>query len=636
LATNENNNWTAKKSADLYSLQSWGLGYFNVNDNGNVTVNPNRNGSTCEITDIIKSLHHRGVETPILLRFDGIVRDRVKRIQRAFYSAFDAFDYRAKYHLAYPIKVNQQSHVVNTVRTAGVEQPLTLEVGSKPELIAVLAIHDSPGALLLCNGYKDQEYIELALLASKLGRRPIIIIEQFYELELVLAASDKLNIPIELGIRMRPSVPAETRWADSAGERGKFGLTADRIIQVVERLKELGKDSWLKLLHFHVGSQLSTINSVKNALREATRVYVEIAKACPSLCLFDVGGGLAVDYDGSKTSNSTSMNYTEEEYARDIVYSLKEICDQECVHYPDIVSESGRATIAHHAVLVVEVTDVSTSLPATPTIDSPPTDTKLLADLYDMYNSLSETNFREYLNDSEDMRREVLEQFIRGEITLQERSYADLVLRRLKAKMYALGATFERMPEEIANYEQDLLDVYFCNFSVFQSIPDLWAIDQLFPIVPLQKLNEEPNRKAVIADLTCDSDGKVDCFIGKTEKEPYLRLHKLQENEPYYLGIFLVGAYQEILGDLHNLFGDTNAVHVSLDSQGQPEFTHVVEGDSVREVLEYVEFEPSDLIERLRGSVENAVKTGTLAESEARIIRQRYREALEGYTYLVK
>jgi len=365
-------------------------------------------------------------------------------------------------------------------------------------------------------------------------------------------------------------------------------------------------------------------------------MYVEIAKICPSMKFFDVGGGLAVDYDGTKSSKPTSMNYTEEEYARDIVYSLKEICNEEQVAYPDILSESGRATVAHHAMLVVEVSDVASALSPVPFAEDPPSDHWLLSDLQNMYNNLDENNFRETLNDSLSLKFETLEEFIRGDLTLEERSYAEMLLRRLKSKLYSVGIKLPRYPEEIDTFEKELLDVYFCNFSVFQSIPDFWAIGQLFPIMPLQRLDLEPNRRAIIADLTCDSDGKIDAFIAKDDTSPSLLLHEISHNESYYIGIFLVGAYQEILGDLHNLFGDTNAVHVALDENGKPNFTHVVQGDSIKEVLEYVEFDPNDLTERLRNAIEVGLRNGTPEEKDARFLRQRYKEALDGYTYLIK
>ncbi len=627
--------WNIRESENFYQIRGWGSNYFQVNEKGNVSVFPSRAGKSVDLMEIIRSLNIRGIDAPVLLRFDGIIKDRVKRIQRAFYSAFDAFSYRAKYHLAYPIKVNQQFHVIDTVRKAGDEVPLALEVGSKPELLAVLAIHDTPNGILLCNGYKDREYIELAVLASKLGRRPIVIIEQYYELDMVLDISEKLGAQVDIGIRMRPTVKVAGHWADSAGERAKFGLTTDRVLKVIDRLNASGKGHWLKLLHYHVGSQITSISSIKQVLREATRMYVEIAKLAPSMEFFDCGGGLAVDYDGSKSSDPTSMNYTEEEYARDVVYSIKSACDTEGIAYPDIISESGRATVAHHAMLVIEVTDVAKAVLPVPTIDAPPTDHRLLADLQEMYNSLNEQNLREIIHDAVDLRREVLEQFVRGDLSISERSYAENVLKHLNSKLYDIGIKLDPYPEEIDDFERELRDVYFCNFSVFQSIPDSWAIGQLFPIMPLHRLNEQPTQRAVIADLTCDSDGKVDCFIS-TDSKSSTQFHTFKEDEPYYLGVFLVGAYQEILGDLHNLFGDTNAVHVSIGDDDAPVFTHVVNGDSNREVLEYVEFEPSELYERMRISVEQALKTGTLVEEHARFLLQRYREAMEGYTYLVK
>lgn len=626
--------WSVAKSAELYSVPGWGEGYFDVNAAGEIVARPDRTNGGTSIYGLVRQLVERGINVPVLLRFDGIIRDRVNRLCTSFHSAIAQFNYRGKYLGVYPIKVNQQRHVVETVRAAGRSHALGLEVGSKPELIAVLAIHDGPGALLLCNGYKDREYIELALMARKLGRRSIIIIEQLSELEQTLRISEALGVEPELGLRLKPSSRGAGRWETSGGDRAKFGLSTSEIMTAIDVLKKAGKDHWLKLLHFHVGSQITSIAAVKKVLREGTRMYTEIASLCPSLCLFDAGGGLAVDYDGSKTNFASSMDYSLEEYARDVVSAIGDACDRMNIPHPDIVTESGRAIVAHHAVLVVQVIDDAPTHPIVDELDIPPSDQKSIQEFRELYTKVSVKNCRETLHDAVALRDEVFEMFLSGEITLEERAYADRCFWHLMAKLRRVASELKFLPEEFEKLDDELKDIYFCNFSVFQSLPDSWAIDQLFPILPIHRLKEEPVNRCILGDMSCDSDGTIDKFIDLKDVKNHVRLHKLKNDEPYYIGIFMVGAYQEILGDLHNLFGDTNAVHVDVNESGQIDFVHVVEGDTVREVLGYVQFESPDLIEAVRQSVEKALREGRLTNEEAAKLQKRYRESLEGYTYL--
>ncbi len=625
--------WDVSKSTALYGISNWGEGYFDINAQGDVIVRPERNGQQVNLPDIVRSLTQRGINVPILVRFDGIIRDRVRRLSQAFSSAITESSYQGSYHEVYPIKVNQQRHVVDTIRHAGRDFSLGLEVGSKPELIAVLAIHDTPGALLLCNGYKDREYIELALMARKLGRRSIIIVEQLYELEQAMEAAAQLGIEPEIGIRMKPLSKGSGRWESSGGEKAKFGLTTPEIIQAIDKLKEAGKEHWLKLVHFHVGSQITSIASVKKVLKEATRMYTEIKRLCPSLCFFDCGGGLAVDYDGSKTNFASSMDYTVEEYARDVVYSIAQACEAAELPVPDIITESGRAMVAHHAVLVIQVIDVAPTSDVVPELAAPPTDHEKLVEFQELYKNASIKNCTETLHDAVSLRDEVVQEFILGNVSLREKAYADQSFWHLMAKLKRVSAGLKYMPEDLEKLNEELKDTYFCNFSVFQSLPDSWAIDQLFPIMPLSRLKEEPVRRGVVADMSCDSDGKIDRFIDLKDVSPFLQLHPMKPGEPYYLGIFLVGAYQEILGDLHNLFGDTNAVHVDFVN-GEVELTQVVEGDTVREALSYVQYDTHDLLERLRLSIEKSLREGRLTREESAKLQKRYREGLEGYTYL--
>jgi arginine decarboxylase len=627
--------WKTSDSAELYQVDLWGDGFFKINAEGHLEVCPDRTGPRCDLHETVEGLRRRGLSTPVLFRFDQILRRRVQDIQEGFAAAIDEAGYKGAYHLAYPVKVNQQYPVIECVRHAGTTGPLALEVGSKPELLGVLAIHDVPGALLICNGYKDSEYIELALMASKLGRRPIVVIEQLDELDLTLTLSEKLGATVELGIRIKPSSKGAGRWQDSAGDRAKFGLNTWQVLKVIDKLETAGKKDLLKLLHFHVGSQITSIGAITRVLREATRVYTEVAARCPSMCFFDAGGGLGVDYDGSRTTFHSSMNYTIREYAAEIVYALFERCEETGVPQPDIITESGRAIVAHHSLLVVEATDVSRAveLPA----DEPTTDEEgLVAELHELYRDLNLRNCRETLHEAIVMRDEVLEQFVRGDISLAQRAVAERLLRAMLSRIQELTSELRRPLEELTGLEHELSDLYFCNFSIFQSVPDSWALDQVFPVMPIQRLDEKPTRQGILADLTCDSDGRLDRFIDERGTTRALRMHPVLPDEPYYLAIFLVGAYQEILGDLHNLFGDTNAVHVNLEDDGTPQLNAIVRGDTLRDALRYVQFDPNRLVEQVRVACERAIRAGKMTDREARGMEQRYRAALDGYTYLVR
>ncbi len=629
-------NWNTSKSAETYFIDAWGAGYFGINPQGNLTVYPERNQTrSLDVYQLICSLVKRGIEVPILVRFDGIVRDRVRSIQDAFVNAIKEFGYKGSYRLAYPIKVNQQRHVVDSVRLAGKQREIGLEVGSKPELLAVLAIHDTPGGLLICNGYKDAEYIELALLARKLGRRSIIVVEQPYEIESIMQISERVGVEAEIGIRINPVTRGSGRWEGSAGEGARFGLNSYEVIEAIQKLKACGKEHWVKLVHFHVGSQITSIGAIKRVLRETTRMYTELARLCPSLSILDIGGGLAVDYDGSRTNFPSSMNYSIEEYARDVVWSVLTCCDEAGVKHPDLVSESGRAIVAHHAVLVTEVTDVAPVLDAVEKLQPPPSDNDILREIHELYETVSIKNCHEVLHDALGLKDEILLRFVQGNLSLTERAYADQGVKYLLSKIDRLSMNLKHIPEDLAKLGPSLRDMYFCNFSVFQSLPDLWAIDHLFPVMPIHRLDTEPTRRAYIADLTCDSDGKIDRFIDLKDVKPYVLLHEYRPHEPYYIGLFLVGAYQEILGDLHNLFGDTNAVHIDVNAAGEVDIAEVIEGDTIREVLSYVQFSTDDLQERLRRSIEVSLKNGTLTPEESAKLQKRFREGLEGYTYFV-
>jgi arginine decarboxylase len=627
--------WDIARSAEQYRIDGWGAGYFKINERGNVEVYPDPAKPPVDLCRIVEDLVRRGVKPPHLIRFDGIIKQRAQCIYEAFELAIAECDYQGSYTLTYPVKVNQQRQVVESVKRAVQGRGIGLEVGSKPELLAVLAVHDLPKGLLLCNGYKDYQFIELALMASKLGVRPIITVEQFYELETILRASEAIGVVPEIGLRMNPSNRGAGRWAGSAGENAKFGLELYEILEAVKQLQARGMEHCVKLLHFHMGSQITSIAAIKKIMKETARVYTELAKLCPAMEFLDVGGGLGVDYDGSRTNFESSMNYTTEQYARDVVWEIASACAEAGVKHPDIISESGRALVAHHAVLITEVMDVA-EVPAPPAkLEPPPSQDDKLQELETLYRDLNLKNCHEIFNDALGLRDEFLQRFVQGNISIQERAYAERALRFLFTRISTLKDQLKHVPEDFVLLEGMLKDTYFCNFSVFQSILDHWAIEQLFPIMPIHRLNTEPSRKAVIADLTCDSDGKIDKFIDLQGIQRHIDLHPYRSDQPYYLGVFLVGAYQECLGNLHNLFGDTNAVHIDVDDSGQPRITSIVEGDTIKEVLGYVQYSGDDLLSGLNSLIDNAVRCGTMSAEDSAKLMQRYKESLSGYTYLL-
>lgn len=597
-----------------YDIKRWSEGYFEINEAGHVTVRPQKQGAG-DLYELVQTLVAQGIEAPILIRFNGIIRDRIKMLSTAFQAAIHEFHYRNEHRMVFPVKVNPHRHVVEMVQETGREYHMGLEVGSKPELIAVLALDHNPESLLLLNGYKDAEYISLALMASKLGRRTLIIIEQMYELKLVLDVAEKLGVDAQIGLRIKLSNIGSGRWKSSGGEHSKFGLFTHEVVACVQMLQARGKTDWLKLLHFHLGSQITTIESIQKALKESTRMYTELALKCPSLSYFDVGGGLAVDYDGTKSVSDSSMNYTVEEYARNVVSFIGEACLAAGIPDPIIITESGRAVVSHHSVLILEVIDV-------PSVTEEPEeiyDHEILQTLRTL--SLKPEKSRETFHDLIELKERMLEEFIYGKLTLKERGQGEKLCSLLLEKIRPY------IPEEELGHL--LQETYFCNFSVFQSLPDSWAIDQLFPIMPIHRLKEEATHEAVLADLTCDSDGKIDKFI----EEPFL-LHTYH-GQPYYVGVFLVGAYQEILGGLHNLFGDTNVVHAELAKDGRWELSRLVEGDTIQEVLHYVQYNTEKLMTQLHELIEASLKSGRITLAESAQVKKKFKQALESYTYLV-
>jgi arginine decarboxylase len=632
-----NGHWTVTEASEHYDIDRWGQGYFSVNEAGHVQVHPTRDASrSVDLKTLVDRLDLRGLSAPILLRFPGILQHRLGEIHGAFQSAITQNQYRGRYICVYPIKVNQQRQVVQEVMDFGRQYGFGLEAGSKPELMAVaaMATNDTP---IVCNGFKDAEFIELAMWAQKIGRNIIPIVEKYTELELILEYARKVGVRPQIGMRVKLAARGMGRWQSSGGYRSKFGLTVTEILRGLELLKSHGMQDCFKLLHFHLGSQITHIRIIKNALNEAARVYCDLAKAGAGVEYIDVGGGLGVDYDGSQTNFESSMNYTLQEYANDVVYHIQQVCDEEQVPHPSILSESGRAITAYHSVLVFNVLGTTGfGEEQVPTAASEEFEQPLV-DLIETFHNVNARNALETYHDAQQALDMAMNLFSGGYLPLEQRAHAENLYFAILEKIRRLLPSMADVPEELQNLEEMLSDTYFCNFSLFQSIPDSWAIKQLFPVLPIHRLLEKPRNHAVIGDITCDSDGKLDQFIDRRDVKKTLQLHRYN-GEPYYLGVFLVGAYQEILGDLHNLLGDTHAVHVSLPDNGDDtepaRVDHVIKGDTVHEVLRYVQFDPEELLGKLRRDVEAAVNAGHLVDQQAGRLLRFYEEGLQGYTYL--
>jgi len=625
--------WTIKDSTELYNVNGWGRDFFSINEAGNVEVTPAGPGSLrVDLKELADDLISRGLNLPLLIRFSDILKTRVEQLCGAFQQAIAENDYKGSYRGVYPIKVNQQRHVVEELVEYGRPFNLGIEAGSKPELLVALAVQDNPEALILCNGYKDKAFIETALLAQKLGRRVVITMDRMGELDTILTASRELDLRPVIGVRARLSTKGAGKWVESTGDRSKFGLTTAEIVSTVEKLRALGMLDCLQLLHFHIGSQITNIRAVKDALRESSRIFVELHGLGANMRYLDCGGGLGVDYDGSQTNFHSSVNYTLAEYASDIVSQVAEACNASGVPHPDLVTESGRALVAHHSVLVFNVLATNEILagqiPESVGEDEPP----LIRQLWETYNSVSRKTFQEAYHDALQVKEEAITAFNLGVLDLKARARVEELFWATCERILKVVRELPYVPDELEGLERQLTDTYYCNFSLFQSMPDHWAVHQLFPIVPLHRLNRQPMRRGVLADLTCDSDGKIDEFIDLRDVKHFLELHS-PNGEPYLIGAFLVGAYQEVLGDLHNLFGDTDAVHVKIAGDDYS-VEHVVEGDSVAEVLSYMQYSKDDLTSRVRRSMEAALRDKRLTVAESGRLMKRYEEGLAGYTYL--
>ena len=625
--------WTTADASELYDVASWGKGYFSVGADGHLWVHPSKDPTrSIDLKELVEKLELRGISLPILIRFAEILKHRLGELHQAFENSIAEHGYKGSYCCVYPIKVNQQRQVVEEVFKYGRPYRFGLEAGSKPELLAVLAIADNETPII-CNGFKDDEYIEMVMLAKKIGRQIIPVVEKFTELDLILKHSQVVGVRPEIGLRVKLASKGSGRWKSSGGYRSKFGLTVTEALQALEHMKAAGMEDCLQVLHFHLGSQITNIRQIKAAVIEAARVYVELKRVGAGLKYLDVGGGLGIDYDGSQTDFESSVNYTLQEYANDVVYHIQNVCDEAEVTHPIIITESGRAIAAYHSVLVFNVLGVSGFGDDSFELVSDDAEQPLI-DMQETYRALSSKNLLESFHDAQQSLDSALNLFSLGYLPLAQRSQAEKLYWAICRRIYRMAKELEYYPEELEPLDGMLSDTYFCNFSLFQSMPDSWAVKQLFPIMPIHRLNEMPTRSAVIGDISCDSDGKIDQFIDRRDVKKTLPLHSFN-GEPYVLGAFLVGAYQEILGDLHNLFGDTHAVHVSLgENGGDVVLDTVVKGDTVREVLDYVQFNTKALLEEFRRDVECALREGKIGYEESGRLLRFYEDGLNGYTYL--
>ena len=643
--------WTIEDSENLYRIQGWGEPYFYINAAGHITVSPQGDrGGSLDLYELVEGLRQRNIGLPLLIRFSDILADRIERLNACFARAIARYNYPSTYRGVYPIKCNQHRHIVESLVDYGKPYQFGLEAGSKPELMIALASlepqqnqeNDRSEALLICNGYKDREYIETALLSTRLGYKLLIVIEQLEELDLAIEISQKLQIEPSLGVRAKLSAKGIGRWGSSTGDRAKFGLTIPEILQVVTQLKAAGMLNYLQLLHFHIGSQISAITVIKDAIREASQIYVQLIKMGANMQYLDVGGGLGVDYDGSKTNFYASKNYNMQNYANDIVAEVKEACEQANLAAPILVSESGRAIASHQSVLIFDVLgtcDVSIHLPQI----VQDKEHLIIRNLWETYELINEENYQESYNDAIQFKEEAINLFNFGYLSLEERARAEQLYWACCGKILEIIRHQDYVPDDLEDLEKTMASIYYINLSVFQSAPDSWAIDQLFPILPIHRLNEEPTQRGILADLTCDSDGKIDQFIDLRDVKSILELHPLRElnpsennpksPEPYYLGMFLVGAYQEIMGNLHNLFGDTNVVHIKMNPKGY-QIEYLVRGDTVSEVLGYVQYQAEDLLEKMRKRTEQALQEKRITLEESRLLLQDYERSLSRYTYL--
>ena len=627
--------WSVEDSVELYNIDGWGQGYFGVNAEGHMVVRgPRHPEREIDLHVLVQDVLSRGIELPLLLRLSDVLRARIDALAGAFHSAIKRLNYAGAYRGVYPVKVNQQRHLVEEVVHFSRPHHMGLECGSKPELLVVLAEQNDPDALIICNGYKDPAFLELALLSRKLGRNVVIVIEQLEEVHAILPLAAELGVAPVLGVRAKLATRGVGRWSTSAGDRAKFGLTVTEMLELVDVLRRHGQLDVLQLLHFHIGSQISSLKAMTRALTEGARTYCELVRLGAPMGILDVGGGVGVDYDGSRTRYSSSVNYDLQAYADVVVRTVQQACEAADIDEPTLVTECGRAMVAHSSLLIVPVVGVTRmhppEQPTPPAGQAPPA----LHKMYGLFRSIDRRDPMLAWEDAKAIKEEVLERFNAGLSSLEERARIDELFWQVCRRLQRVLAEEDGLPDELRAIQRELADIYFCNFSVFQSAPDSWAIDQLFPIVPLHRLHEEPTRRAVLTDLTCDSDGKIDRFISARDVKAVLEVHEVGD-APYYLGLFLLGAYQEILGDMHNLFGDTNAVHVAFSHNPRGyRIRHFVEGDTVQEVLTYVQYERDHLLGKVRAALEEAYEDDRITVAEGKRLLECYEAGIRSYTYI--
>lgn len=626
--------WTIEDSNELYNMSGWGTSYFGINEKGDVYVTPCKDDTQIDLHDVMDELSLRDITPPVLLRFPDILDNRIEKTWSCFKKASDEYGFTGENFIIYPIKVNQMQPVVEEIISHGRKFNLGLEAGSKPELHAVIAVQCQSDSLIICNGYKDQSYIELALLAQKMGKRIFIVVEKLNELEIIAKAAKKLNVRPNLGIRIKLASSGSGKWEESGGDASKFGLTSSELLKALEILEKKEMKDCLRLIHFHIGSQITKIRRIQTALREASQFYIQLHKMGYNVDFVDCGGGLGVDYDGTRSPNSeSSVNYSIQEYVNDCIYTFVEAANRNGIQHPNIITESGRSLSAHHSVLVIDVLETASLPEMDDEFEPGEASHPLVKDLYDIWDNLNPRTMLEDWHDAEQIREEALDLFSHGIVDLQTRAEIERMYWSVCREINSLAKSLKHTPEELKNLDKILADKYFCNFSLFQSLPDAWAVDQLFPIVPLQRLNERPTRSATLQDITCDSDGKITNFVTNRNISHILPVHTLRKNEPYYLGVFLVGAYQEILGDMHNLFGDTNAAHITV-KDGRYHIDQIFDGETVEEVLNYVQYNPKKLVRQLEVWVTKSVKQGKISLEEGKEFLSNYRSGLYGYTYL--
>ncbi|MDD6472958.1 MAG: biosynthetic arginine decarboxylase [Bacteroidales bacterium] len=626
--------WRIEDSEELYNIKGWGVNYFGINEKGHVYVTPNKNGTQIDLKEVVDDLASRHVTAPVLLRFPDILDNRIEKTSTCFNKAAKEYDFQSEHFIIFPIKVNQMKPVVDEIISHGKKYNLGLEAGSKPELHAVLATNMDSDSLIICNGHKDQNFIELALLAQKMGKRVFLVIEKLPELKVIAKTAEKLGVRPNLGVRIKLASSGTGKWQESGGDASKFGLNSSELLIALQLLDEMGMRDCLKLIHFHIGSQITKIRRISTALREAAQFYVQLHSMGFNIEFVDCGGGLGVDYDGTRSSNSeSSVNYSIQEYVNDCVYTLVDASNKNNIPHPNIITEGGRSLSAHHSVLIMDVLESVTPSQMPEDFQPSENDHQIVHDLTEIWDHLSSRSMLEDWHDAEDIREEALDLFRHGIIDLKTRAQIESLYWSISREVSELCHTQKHVPDELRKLDKQMSDKYFCNFSLFQSLPDSWGIDQLFPIMPISRLDEKPTRSATLQDITCDSDGKISAYVNYNQQTNYLPLHPIKPGEHYYIGVFLVGAYQEILGNMHNLFGDTNAVHISVDGNGY-HIDQVIDGETVADVLEYVQYDPKKLVRRLEIWVSKAIKEGKITDSEGKEFISNYRAGLYGYTYL--